>query len=344
MSEIRYDRVHDTHVIIAPERLHRPDCNMEPRIDLKERNHCPFCEGHEQMTPPEIFADRDDQSFANEPGWKTRVVPNLYKAVQIEVPHRHHSGSFAYWEGFGAHEVIIDTPKHHTSMLQYSQEEGVAWLKTLQSRVADLRRDQRIAYISLFKNEGKKAGATQEHAHSQLIGLPIIPKLQRDGYHRSFQYYKQNAQALMQNVIEEEERVGDRIVAKRGAFTAYCPYASAYPFEVMISSKKGLGQIDTIGASPIENLVSLLLHTLKQLDKQLGCFDYNLHITTPPIQHESVEEGLLEAVDDVCRLSIRIMPRIYQHGGFEVSSELMINPVTPEQAAKLLREKMDVKS
>jgi len=152
MSDIRYDRLHDTHVIIAPERLHRPDQPAEMRENKKKDAKCPFCEGNECMTPPEIFAIRKTDSSANQKGWKTRVVPNLYRAVQIEAPHVHHHGTFEHWKGFGAHEVIIDTPQHHTSMTQWDNNTVSNWLKTLRARVADLRRDHRIAYISLFKN------------------------------------------------------------------------------------------------------------------------------------------------------------------------------------------------
>lgn len=342
MSEIRYDSLHDTHVIIAPERLHKPDTNIYVRVNKTVDESCPFCEGNESMTPPEIFALRKQGSFANEAGWQTRVVPNLYKAVQIEAAHEHHYGLFEHWKGFGAHEVVIDTPEHHTSMIQWSEGAVEAWLKTLRTRVADLRRDHRIAYISLFKNEGKQAGSTQLHSHTQLIGLPLIPKGDLERYRRDFDHYKHHGRAHFASILQHEEENAERIVAKYGDFTAYCPYASAYPFEVMISSKKALGQIDTLSDSSIESLAPLLLSILKKMDEQLGCFDFNLTVATPPLQEETAGHDMIDHVNDAYRFAIRIMPRIYQYGGFEVSTGMMINPVSPEQAAKLLRESIDV--
>ncbi len=341
MSDIRYDRIHDTHVIIAPERLHRPDCYSAESKKEIAKEHCPFCEGNESMTPPEIFTIRKEGSLSNEKGWQTRVVPNLYKAVQIEAVHTHHYGLFEHWEGFGAHEVIIDTPKHHTSMTQWSEVEVVQWLKTLRSRVSDLRKDGRIAYISLFKNEGREAGATQQHAHTQLIGLPIIPKEQREIYQRSYEYYMGNSNALLESEIMREEEANERIVAQHGKFTAYCPYASAYPFEVIISSKKALGQIDTLQDETIGEIAPLLLVILKNMKRQLGCFPFNISMSTPPLQVDTVEYDILTHTDDSCRFSIRIMPRLYHMAGFEVSTGIMINPVTPEHAANLLRESID---
>jgi UDPglucose--hexose-1-phosphate uridylyltransferase len=341
MSEIRYDKLHDIHVIIAPERLRRPDWNMNAAAGTEE-GVCPFCEGNESMTPPEIFARRKAGSFPNETGWQTRVVPNLYKAVQIESPHQHHYGLFEYWEGFGAHEVIIDTPEHHTSMTQWSERAVVEWLKTLRARVADLRHDDRIAYISLFKNEGLQAGSTQPHSHTQLIGLPIIPKADRERYQRNYEHYKSTGKAMLESVLLHEEEDAQRIISSHGAFTAFCPYASAYPFEVMISSRKVLGQIDTLSKKSIDDVAPLLLSILKKMKRQLGCFDFNLSIVTPPLQKETVEHDLIAHTDDMCRFAIRIMPRIYRHGGFEVSTGMIINPVLPELAAKLLRESSDV--
>lgn len=341
MSDIRYDRIHDSHVIIAPERLHRPDCLNHEAKEMAKQENCPFCEGNEAMTPPEIFAIRKEGSFANEEEWQTRVVPNLYKAVQIEAEYMHHYGLFERWEGFGAHEIIIDTPQHHTSMTQWNEEAVVHWLQTLRTRVADLRRDGRIAYISLFKNEGSQAGATQQHSHTQLIALPFIPKEPKEAFKRNTAYYKANGKALLETEIILEEEADERIIAKEGDFTAYCPYASAYPFEVIISSKRALGQIDSLNDHAMEELAPLLLSTLKSLKCQLGCFAFNLSISTPPLQGDTAGYDVLNHVDDSCRFAMRIMPRLYHLAGFEVSTGVIINPVLPEQAAKLLRSRID---
>ncbi|MEA3372753.1 MAG: DUF4931 domain-containing protein [Campylobacterota bacterium] len=343
MSEIRYDVLNDTHVIIAPERLHRPDqCGIDQETYASE--NCPFCEGNESMTPPEIFSLRGKKSFANEPGWQTRVVPNLYRAVQIEVQHQfYREGLFHKSEGFGAHEVIIDTPNHHSTMTQWSEEEIANWIKTMRARVSDLRHDHRITFISLFKNQGTQAGSTQPHPHTQLIGLSIIPKADRECYERTHTHYKTTGKALLESLLLQEEEEVKRIVAKAGDFTAFCPYASGYPFEVMISSKKAVGQIDTLSDEAILSLSSLLLDVLKKMERQLMCFDFNLQITTPPLQHGPLGSELLHDVEYACRFAIRIMPRLYRHGGFEVSTGMMINPVAPEMAAKLLRESDDVR-
>lgn len=329
MSEIRYDRLHDRHVLITPERLHRPDFSPQKEKTISQ-SICPFCEGNEAMTPKEIFAIRPSESFANSIGWQTRVVPNLYKAVAIEAPHQNHFGIFEYWDGFGAHEVIIDTPVHHLSMASWSHKETVVWLKTLRQRVEDLRRDHRLTYFSLFKNEGFDAGATLEHCHTQLIALPLIPKDQRDLHRRERDYFELHHHALIESILRDEENHKIRMIESYGEFSAFCPFASAYPFEVMISSQKYVGQIDTLSDLSIDHLSTLLLSVIVKMSHQLGEFAFNLSISTPPLGEDI-------GVSEAHRFVIRILPRIYRFGGFEVGNDMLINPVEPELAAKLLR-------
>jgi UDPglucose--hexose-1-phosphate uridylyltransferase len=131
-----------------------------------------------------------------------------------------------------------------------------------------------------------------------------------------------------------EEEIQSRIIEREGGFTSFCPYASSYPFEVMISSMKQIGQIDTLSSEQMDEISTLLVSTFQRLKRQLGVFHFNLSISTPSLIDN---EGINPA--DLCRFSIRIMPRLYRHGGFENTTGIFINPVSPEFAAKLLREK-----
>ena len=337
MSEIRYDRLFDRDVIIAPERLHRPSTQEQKYERRSSQRVCPFCEGNERLTPPEIFALRESESFANEPGWQTRVVANLFKALQIEAPHTHHYGHFEHWEGFGAHEILIDTPQHHTSMTEWSQKNAYNWFTTIQQRVNDLRHDSRIASLSIFKNEGREAGGTQPHSHTQLIGMPLIAKEKRQQYELFFRHYKEHGEALLANILREELSANERIVGQEGAFVAYCPYASSYPFEVIISSEEGLGELHELSLNDVNSLTKLLLDTLKKIKHQLSAFEFNLILATPPLHPQTLGEELFYSLKETSRFYIRIIPRVYKYGGFEHESGIYINPLSPERAAKLLK-------
>lgn len=339
MSEIRYDRLHRRDVIVAPERLHRPLCDIRQRERRSSSRVCPFCEGNEKLTPPEIFALRLEGSYINEKGWKTRVVPNLFKAVQIEAPYQHHYGIFEHWDGFGAHEVLIDTPQHTTSMTEWSEQNAIDWLITLRQRVNDLSRDTRMASLTIFKNEGVEAGGTQPHSHTQIIGLPIISRAKKEQYNTLYEHYRHEKSSLISLIVSEEINAKEnRIIEANGAFTAFCPYASSHPFEIMISSQEALGELDCLSDKSIQELAPLILSVLKRLQTQLNCLEFNLILSTPPLQPSSLGDDVFSSFREASRFYVRILPRIYKYGGFEQESEIFINPVAPELAAKLLRE------
>ena len=338
MSDIRYDLLSDNYVIIAPERLHRPDYMAWEEEDV-HMIECPFCEGSEHKTPSELFAIRDDGD-ANSMGWKSRVVPNLYRAVQIEASKKTKSdGIYSNWEGFGAHEVVIDTPRHLSHMSEFSVNEFYTWLRTIAQRIVDLHGDGRISYISVFKNDGVAAGATQQHPHTQIIGLPAIPKNVIRRLERNYEHYKKTGRAILDDIVTQELASKERIVTQHGSFVAFCPYASAYPFEVMIaSSKKTFCKLNQIEDDDMHSLAALLHDLFQRMRTQLGKFDFNLSFSMPPMQKSFDTSDFHEQIDAICGFNIRIMPRIYRHGGFELSTDTLINPVEPERSAKLLRE------
>lgn len=324
MSEIRYDRLFDRHVIIAPERLRHSDFNADFSAKLSS-DQCPFCPGNESMSPDEIFALRTSPER-----WLTRVIPNRTKALAIEASPRYHEGLEGHWEGFGAHEIIIDSPTHHTSIRQWSTEEIENWFKTLRARIGDLRKDFRLFHFAIVKNDGEEAGSRVEHCHTELIALPFLPVGERHLIEREEAYYASNRIALIESILRAEEEEKGRIVAVSVDLIALCPYASSDPFEIMISSKRYLGAIDTIDDVTVSELSALLKRVLEKLTEQLGDFSCTILVSTP---HSSEFAPSQEAH----RLMVRILPRIYRIGGFELASQIHINPVSPENAAQLLR-------
>ncbi len=343
MSEIRYDLLHDEYALIAPERLHRPDCYKSPRRDEATRKSCPFCEGHEAMTPPEIFAIRDNEP--NTPGWKTRVVPNLYKAVQIEAAWESREvGIYQAWEGLGAHEVIIDTPRHLTRMDAWSYEEYFNWLHTLRSRINDLKNDFRLVYFSLFKNHGHYAAATQAHPHTQLIALPVVPKRKLDQLQRAHRYFLERRHNIFESVLAQELHDRERIVIESDHFVVVCPFASTFAFEVVIMSRESAESLIALNDVKLRDLSDVLKRTIDALYVELGDFDFNIIFNTPPVQKNVVTEPFFETLPQMWRFALRIVPRIFRLGGFEFGSGVQINPVPPEEAADLLRSVIEGKA
>lgn len=341
MSEIRLDRIHNQYVLIAPERLHRPDLNKSKSdVNVSERR-CPFCEGNESLTPPEVYAMRE--SMPNTPGWKTRVVPNLYKAVQIELEDKSRRESmFESIPGVGAHEVLIDSPCHNCSLDEMDSQSIENWLRTMIVRIVDLKKDTRFVHLNIFKNFGYKAGASQEHPHTQILALPIMPQDELVFLERNLKYYHRHGRGIMEDILQNEISNKKRIVAEIGSFVAFCPYASSFPFEVMIVPKQNFMSLEQCSREDISSLSVIIKDVFQKLTKQLGKFDYNLYFRLAPINPNFENESYIPYIEKNYRFTLRIIPRIYRLGGFEISTGMGINPVPPEECVSLFNSKETV--
>ncbi len=337
MSEIRFDVLHDTHVVMAPERLHRPNNTaVQTKQESETTLECPFCEGHEALTPPEIFAMRENA--ANAPKWKTRVVPNLYKAVQIETQRSSkREGMFESYGGYGAHEILIDSPCHSCSMAKLGQEGIENWLRTIIIRKEDLKKDSHLKYLCVFKNVGTPAGATQKHPHTQLIALPIVPKTLISFLERNERYYHEHGRGIVSDVVQNEKDAKIRVIEELGSFIAYAPYASAFSFETIIAPTESFLHLSTCSREEINNLAQLLSNVFTKLQRELGDFSYNLSFFFAPINTNFEDEVYMQNLERNFTFYIRITPRIYTLAGFELSSGMGINAILPEECGKFLR-------
>ena len=166
MAEFRRDPITGRWVIIAAERAQRPRqlgaTDQSPPGEL-----CPFCAGNEAMTPPEVWANRADNSPADRPGWRVRVVPNKYPALVSGGPWEGLNGGFYQSQpGLGVHEVIVECPDHVTNMAELADDQVTSILRAYSERLGALSRDPRWRYLLIYKNQGDRAGATFEHLHS----------------------------------------------------------------------------------------------------------------------------------------------------------------------------------
>jgi UDPglucose--hexose-1-phosphate uridylyltransferase len=172
MSEFRYNKLTQEWVLFAPNRAKRDTrFNRHEKQLSTEIQSCPFELGNEHNTPNEVAR------IGEKHNWRCRIVPNLYHALSIEdKPRSYKNASFENKAGFGAHEVIIETPSHTKQMFDFSVEEFYDYFSIINMRLKDLKKDKRIKYFSVFKNYGENSGATQIHSHSQLIAKPFIPR------------------------------------------------------------------------------------------------------------------------------------------------------------------------
>ena len=333
MSEFRHDDVTGRWVIIAPERAARPnDFPVERR--KMAGGFCPFCEGHEDKTPPEVMAIRHPGAGPNRPGWQVRVVPNRFPALQPEKGlQKSLSGRRDHMTGFGIHEVIIDTPKHVLSIGEIPPEEVRSALAAYRDRLQSLVQDRRIEYGMLFKNVGVSAGATIEHSHTQLIGLPVIPDAVEIELSHAKSHHRSKGKCLFCAVIEEELAAGVRVAAASEHFVAITPYAARFPFETWILPRKHGANFEQQDPATYGDLAQVLCNVLQRMDAALSRPAYNYLIHTAPFRTK---------VSDFYHWHIEIIPSVTRAAGFEWGTGIYINPVAPESAAAFLAQQRGI--
>src|SRR3990172_2883949 len=204
MPDLRKDPIVGRWVIIAKSRAKRPhDFDSSPR--LRTGRFCPFCEGNEDKTPGEIIAYRAPGSAANRKGWRVRVVPNKFPALEIEGDlDKQGEGIYDMMRGVGAHEGIIECPGHLVSTSQLSEEQVREVFWVYRDRLVDLKKDPRLVYGMIFKNVGPAAGASLEHTHSQLIVTPIVPINVWEEMTGSLEFYNYRGRCVFCDMIQQE--------------------------------------------------------------------------------------------------------------------------------------------
>jgi UDPglucose--hexose-1-phosphate uridylyltransferase len=234
MPEIRVDLITEERVIVATERSRRPhdfkkaETTAEPAPDFVPT--CPFCVGNEAMTPPEVDAFREAGTAPDTPGWWVRTVPNKFPALAPDANDAPSAeGIYLRFGGYGVHEVIIETPKHNEMPVVASAQQWREAVRMYQRRLQALAQGERLKTVLIFRNEGKAAGASLEHPHSQLVGLPFVPPVfQRyiDGVAR---YQSRHGRHPFEAILEQEVREGVRLVNQTTRFVVYAPFASRAP-------------------------------------------------------------------------------------------------------------------
>jgi UDPglucose--hexose-1-phosphate uridylyltransferase len=328
MPELRKDPIVGRWVIIATERSKRP---ITPKSEVHiPTTYCPFCEGSEQATPHEIIAYRDRNTRPNEKGWRVRVVPNKFPALQIEGElNKRGEGIYDKMNGIGAHEVIIECPFHEVSLANLSEDNIREVLWVYHDRLVDLKKDPRLVYGMVFKNVGAAAGASLEHTHSQLIVTPIVPISVLEEMTGALEFFNYRGRCIFCDMIYQELSSEKRVIMETPNFVTFAPYASRFPFETWILPKSHSSHYENIQKKEVDELGTVLKTILLKLELALDKPAYNYIIHTSPFDTQSLPHY---------HWHIEIIPRLTRVAGFEWGTGFYINPVPPEQAAAFLRE------
>lgn len=332
VPELRKDPITGRWVIIASDRSKRPTDFSRQSFAPKGGRVCPFCPGNETKTPPEILVfGRNGSSDLSE--WTLRVVPNKFPVLRVEGElSRQGDGLYDRISGVGAHEVIIETPDHMSTLSTVPEKrvEDLFW--AFRERLVDLRRDVRLKYILLFKNHGEAAGMTLEHTHTQLIALPVVPKRVQEEIEGSRRHYDFKERCVFCDIIRQELSDDQRVVCETDQFLAFCPYASRFPFETWLVPKRHMSQFDETTITEMQNLASVLQRVLRKVDRTLETPPYNFVLHTAPLQDKALSHY---------HWHIELIPKLTRVAGFEWGSGFYINPTPPEEAARYMRETVE---
>jgi UDPglucose--hexose-1-phosphate uridylyltransferase len=328
MPELRQNFATKEWVIIATERAKRPEdlaTHRPPKQIASSVATCPFCPGNESKTPPEILRIPTDGSSL----WQVRVVPNKFAALSstcepVRTVHRTRRSI----EGFGVHDVIVDTPDHSQTTALLTEAHLANVLRAYKSRYDALSRDPRIAHVTIFKNHGVDAGTSLEHPHSQLIATPVSSFQVRQRVQEALRHYDDFGNCMFCQIIEEELQEEHRIVLKTEHFVVMELFASPTPFGTHIYPLRHTASFGDISAAEIVDLARTLRTVMAKLYHGLGDPDFNYTIRSAPSESAGVK---------YFHWYVSVIPRLTRMAGFELGSGMFINTVLPEAAAEFLR-------
>jgi UDPglucose--hexose-1-phosphate uridylyltransferase len=338
MPELRKDPVIGRWVIIATERARRPDQFSGSPQEVPPEKPCPFCEGAESHTPPEICAIRPKNASPNATGWEIRVVPSIAPFLRIEGDlERRGKGIYDMMNGIGAHEIVIETNQHIGHMGDLSEDQIARVFSCYIDRMKDLERDERFKYVLVFKNHGWSAGAgTVKHSRSQIIATPVNPKRVKEELAGARLYYDYHERCVFCDLIKQELSSKERVILDIDGFIALAPFAARFPFETWILPKKHSCDFTSLDTHDRAELAKLMKIILSKLKKGLNDPPFNYVLHTAPFRKQKA--GYWKTIDNDYHWHIEIMPRLTRVAGFEWGTGFYICPLPPEDAAKFLRE------
>ncbi len=350
MSTLRQDPLTGRWVIMAAGRGDRPNEFRLMRRDPAAGDDCPFCPGNEHLTTPEILArGREADAPANGPGWNMRVFPNKFPALQAEASALEEDFPadgelFPLRPGVGSHEVIVYSPDHAAGLASLSEPDLLELLRVLRDRSEVLSRRPHHRYISPFCNHGPEAGATLAHPHMQIIATGELPSLVVDKAVRFANYRARTGRCLLCDLTTAEKSADERVVRSNEHWTALAPWASRFPWEMLLVPSDHRAYLTEADDENLEALAEVLSFCMKSLSGIHGDLSLNLVVHSAPLPPPDGEEFGDQRLDELAyspaedfHWHLEIMPRLSRPAGFEVGTGFTINSVIPETAARRLR-------
>jgi UDPglucose--hexose-1-phosphate uridylyltransferase len=337
-NEVRKDYLLDRWVVIATERGRRPTDFAKEREKTKT-GVCPMCPGNEHMTPPAVLVylksgkgikkTKDNDGFRHK-NWLIRCIPNLFPAFappKKKFSRKQIVKSRNLVLAVGHHEVLVESPIHDEHLADAKISQLVYVVNAYIDRLRTLSAKPYVQYVSIFRNHGLEAGASLSHAHSQIIATPFVPNIIDKELNASKKFWNQNSKCVFCDILEKE-RDGPRLILENPQFLVFTPYASVNPLEFWIIPKKHEATI--LGLSQTE--VKAFAETLKT------CFKGLKQLVNDPPYNYGFHLAINKDARDYYHWHLEVYPKLAIWAGFEKSTGVYINTMTPEAAAESLRK------
>ena len=264
---------------------------------------CYFC-------PEKIDLEKHVMKIGGAITWQIKVVPNKFPAVSLKNA-----------KAYGVQEVVVETPEHGTHLEALPEQQVAALLGVYASRTQAISKNKKIEYILIFKNAGGPAGASIQHAHSQIFATQFLPPHLLDKSQKVQQYKLRTGHCVYCDVMEKE-RQGPRFVYEDAHVVAFTPYASMHNYELWIMARRHIDNVTLLNDAERLSWSKVLKQALKKI-VALN-LPYNFYF------HQVIH-------DEDQHLYMKITPRGSIWAGVEIGSGLIINPVSPEDAAAYYR-------
>jgi len=326
MAELRLDPF-TRRWVITGKRPVMPDVHDESGV-------CPFCAGNEQMTPRAIREYRDSNGK-----WMARVFHDRAPLFRVEGgADRRADGMFDVMNTVGAHEIVVETPEHGTTLAQIGEEHFAHVLELFRDRILDLKQDHRLRYVSLFKDQHPPSASLEGHAYSQLLGSPVLPQLLEIEFRWSLAHFLKRERCIYCDVLEQEVRDEKRMVDQTEGFVAFCPFASRWPYELWIAPTRHASSFENDLAEP--GRAALLAPFLKSCLQRVERISFSFHMvihTEPNLQAWKPTAEWWDTVRDDYHWHIEIQPDLEGQRSILGTEGFYFNSIPAEQAALVLR-------
>ncbi|MPY94730.1 MAG: HIT domain-containing protein [Acidimicrobiia bacterium] len=323
MSELRWNPLTRRWVTITAERRLRP-ADFAPRrlrVQADLGRPCPFCPGNEEAAPPAL------EAYGPHGRWLVRVLPNLYPAFAGDGPlevSEQGDPRFRRAPATGLHEVLVLSPDHGASWADLSDNQSVLVMAAARDRLEDHAGIGGIQYTQMIVNHGREAGASIEHPHGQLLGIPFVPgELDRE----LAAFAEEPGEPLLSAVLEAETGLGLRVIEAGDRVVALCPYWSGSPYEALLCTREPASHLDRASPADLAAMGRALRDVLVRLRRVLGDVAYNLVVHSAP-HRASV----------AFHWHVHVLPQLATVAGFEQGTGVRINVIPPELAAQQLRD------